>query len=149
MTVIKARYAPEARDGVSQTPSLHSPACVSRDRCAPVDTLRAPKQDIVAAVASVGAMPGCAYEDWTYVINVAWRVKRADGGGILAETTTRCQHFTNRGVDDWFAHSEAGRAEFEQALRAIGKRMADELAADQKMGRCFARRLKGGQIVLD
>jgi len=94
-------------------------------------------------------MPGCAYEDWTYAVSVTWRVKRADSGAILAETKTECRHATNRDVDDWFAHPEEGRVEFEQVLGAIGKRMAEELTADHKFERCFSRTLKGSEVVLD
>jgi hypothetical protein len=120
-----------------------------RDRCMPAETPAGPRPDTIVEVAGIGVMPGCAYEDWIYVIDVKWRARRADGGAILAETTTRCQHFTNRGVDDWFAHPEEGRVEFEQVLRAIGKRLADELTADHKLERCFSRTLKGGEIVLE
>lgn len=94
-------------------------------------------------------MPGCAYEDWTYAVSVTWRVKRTDSGAILAETKTECRHTTNRDVDDWFAHPEEGRVEFEQVLGAIGKRMADELTADHEFERCFSRTLKGSEVVLD
>ena len=100
-------------------------------------------------VASICVVPGCAYEDWTYAISVTWRVKRADGGGTLAETKTECRHVTNRNVDDWFAHPAEARVEFEQVLGVIGKRMADELTADHKLEVCISRTRKGGEIVLD
>jgi hypothetical protein len=120
-----------------------------RGSCMPTESARVPKPDTVVEVASIGVMPGCAYGDWMYAVSVTWRVKRADSGGILAETMTECSHATNRDVDDWFAHSKEGRVEFEQVLRAIGKRMADELTADHKLERCSSRTLKGGEIGLD
>lgn len=108
-----------------------------------------PKPDTIVEVASIVVGLDCACENWKYGIAVTWRVKRADGGGIMAETTTRCQHATNRNVDDWFAHPEDGRSEFEQVLGLIGKRIAAELTADRKSKGCVASRLKSGEIVLE
>ena len=120
-----------------------------RGGCAQTDASRVLKPDTVVEVQSISVMPGCAYGDWLYVVKVTWRVKRADSGAILAETKTECQHATNRDVVDWFAHPEEGRVEFEQVLGLIGKRMADELIADDKIERCVASRLKSGEIVLE
>jgi len=117
--------------------------------CAPTEASLGPKPDTIVEVASISVGLDCAYENWTYGIAVTWRVKRADGGGILAETRTACGFVANRGVDDWLAHPEEGRAEFEQVLGLIGKRMADELTADHKIKGCVASRLKSGEVVLE
>jgi hypothetical protein len=89
----------------------------------------------------------CLVGDFSYWIDVPWRVEHVASHRQLATGSTRCAVRSARAVGDWLAAPDAAAVELATALAATGSRIAEVLAAPEHRQDCTLRLSAEGALV--
>lgn len=116
----------------------------ARAECSPARTA-GPVATI--AIEKLDAGMGCPFGQQEYWIAAQWRTTIPATGRELNWTLTRCTLTSFRTVDDWFADAERARAEIENGLAAVGRRIGTELVAKGMTYECKLRSDAAGEVV--